>query len=133
MIFQVGNPFVGALDWMATPGGVGPLHYPMDLDSSERHARPATGWTLWPYPDVRQRTSPQPGMAAPSMLVNPMTNAILPLFDLATYAMMVAKSTFGPGIGNRQTGSQSLMRFPNISYPGLPKDTETSPGKIQYS
>lgn len=69
------------------PRPVRPGDYPLDLDGSERHTRPATGYTWWPDP----ATYPN-GNGIPAV------SGILRQFDAAVYSQMIARLPAGPTI-----------------------------------
>jgi hypothetical protein len=117
--------FNGPADWLATPGGVGPYHYPVDLGTGERHSRLPIAFTRWPNFNWLRGASDPVKAIAPAMLIFPMSQGVLPQFDLQTWATAFGKKASGPTI-NAQPGTQSFTAFLDAVFPDLPKRTDTT-------
>lgn len=86
--------------------------YPFDLDGSERHIRPATGWTLWPDPATYPNGN---GIG--------LVSAILRQFDAAVYQQMIARIPAGPLIN--AVPFNPMQYIGQVVFPQLPEIGDT--------
>ena len=124
MQLNITNPFQGNADWLATPGGVGPNRYPIDLGTGERHSRLPVQFTRWPNFNWLRGPNDPVKYIAPAILLYPMSQGVLPQFDLRVWAQAYGKKASGPTL-NAVPGTQSFTRFSNVVMPDLPKDVGT--------
>ncbi len=126
-MLTVNNPFIGYADWMATPGGVGPKHYPIDLGTGERHTRLPVQNTFWPFFNWLRGSNDPVKYVAPATMLIPQSSGYLRLFDLTVWSQAFGKQPTGPAF-NAQPGVQSMTRFPDVVFPELPKSNALTRG-----
>lgn len=112
-LFSFNFASIGARE-ESPPRPVAPGGYPLDLDGSERHTRPAKGWTLWPDPATYPNNT---GIG--------MVSGILRQFDAAVYAQMVARLPAGPTID--AVPFNPMQYIGQVTFPQLPQIGDIGP------